>query len=66
MSKPLEVNCPNCQASVAWKESNPHRPFCSARCKNSDFIDWANEQRTIPGNRQYADVFSEEPGDAEQ
>lgn len=53
------VNCPNCQASIEWTEQYPERPFCSTRCKNNDFIDWANEEQRIAGSSNYDDIFSE-------
>ena len=55
----LTVDCPNCQAPVAWTEQNAERPFCSKRCKDSDFIDWAEEEKRISGNSLYDDVFSD-------
>lgn len=42
-----EPVCPHCQESAPW-EDNPHRPFCSERCKTIDFGAWANETYTIP------------------
>lgn len=47
-------NCPNCRASITWSNDNPHRPFCSERCKLSDLDGWFNDEYTIP---------VEEPGD---
>jgi len=45
----ISVNCPTCQASVEWSEKSPARPFCSERCKLIDLGEWANEEKTIPG-----------------
>jgi hypothetical protein len=59
MKKNLTVNCPSCGETIAWSEQYPDRPFCSTRCKNSDFVDWANEEKRIAGSAQYDDVFSE-------
>ena len=53
------IRCPSCKTKIEWTESNTERPFCSKRCKNSDFIEWANEERTILGNSSYDDIFSE-------
>lgn len=47
---PLVVPCPNCGAAVAWGEQSPHRPFCSPRCRDTDFIGWAKEEKRIEGD----------------
>ena len=46
----LRVACPACQRKVAWNQDNPHRPFCTERCKTADFIAWTNEEQRIPGD----------------
>mgnify|MGYP001282712920 FL=1 len=56
----LESNCPNCSIEIQWTDKYPERPFCSERCKNNDFIGWANEEKKIAGNSSYEDVFSED------
>ncbi len=38
----LTVTCPCCKQPAAW-HNNAFKPFCSERCKNKDFIGWANE-----------------------
>lgn len=58
--KPLVVKCPTCQAEVIWGETNPHRPFCSERCRNKDFIDWAREEHRIGGDNDYDDLLSDD------
>lgn len=55
-TKPLIVKCPTCGADVTWGEQSPHRPFCSARCRDTDFIGWANEEKRIEGDGE--DIFS--------
>jgi uncharacterized protein len=40
--------CPSCRVLVPWKD-NPHRPFCSERCRLSDLGSWITEQYRIPG-----------------
>lgn len=57
--QPATLQCPNCKETVQWSDDFPFRPFCSKRCKDSDFIDWANEEKTIAGNSIYDDVFSD-------
>ncbi|MBC3935203.1 DNA gyrase inhibitor YacG [Undibacterium rugosum] len=42
------VNCPTCQAKVAWTPDSTWRPFCSDRCKQIDLGAWAEEKYTIP------------------
>lgn len=44
-----KVTCPTCNRPVVWEE-NPHRPFCSERCKLIDLGDWAGEDHRIPGD----------------
>jgi endogenous inhibitor of DNA gyrase (YacG/DUF329 family) len=40
--------CPSCRTVVRW-ENNPHRPFCSERCRLADLGGWMTEQYRIPG-----------------
>lgn len=42
------VNCPNCAANVRWESASAFRPFCSARCQQLDFGEWARESYSIP------------------
>ena len=44
-----EVRCPGCQRTTRYAADNPWRPFCSARCKGSDFGDWAEERFRLTG-----------------
>lgn len=60
MNKPLRFKCPCCQKTLEWDSSNPYRPFCSAVCKNKDFVAWANEDNIIAGNAQYDDLLSDD------
>lgn len=46
---PLIVSCPSCKKSLRWSQDNPHRPFCSERCKLIDLGEWADGGRAIPG-----------------
>lgn len=54
MSKQLTVNCPICRKKVQWND-NPHRPFCSERCRLLDLGQWADEGYRIPGRTPMAD-----------
>lgn len=46
MKTPLK--CPQCHTPVAW-QGNPHRPFCSQRCRLIDLGQWVDEGYRIPG-----------------
>ena len=65
MNKPLAVRCPTCEAEVIWQESSEFRPFCSARCRNLDFIGWANEEKKLVGDGSYDDLLSGELPDSD-
>ncbi len=54
-----ELNCPTCKKPVQWTEAFPFRPFCSKRCQQIDFGDWAMERHGIPGEP----ALDEERGD---
>ena len=54
-----ELACPVCQTPVRWTEEFEHRPFCSRRCKDSDFCAWSNEELVIPGSITENDYLSE-------
>ena len=34
---------------MEWSAQSPFRPFCSKRCQQIDFGDWAMERHAIPG-----------------
>lgn len=46
----MVVKCPICQVEVAW-EGNPHRPFCSDRCRLMDLGAWTEGRYRIPGQK---------------
>lgn len=50
------VNCPTCKTRVVWNESSTYRPFCSQRCQQIDFGEWASESFSIPGQPVMPDV----------
>ncbi|MEE8395750.1 MAG: DNA gyrase inhibitor YacG [bacterium] len=39
--------CPQCGGTTHW-EGNPHRPFCSERCRLIDLGAWAEEKYRVP------------------
>lgn len=45
---PKIVRCPSCGEDSVYAESNPHRPFCSARCRGIDLVHWAEGEYKIP------------------
>ena len=60
MDKILTVNCPRCGVSVVWRSDNIFRPFCSQRCRDADFIAWANEEHVISEESDFDDAWSEQ------
>lgn len=46
MSIPNTYPCPTCKKASIWQD-NPHRPFCSERCKLIDLGAWANESYKV-------------------
>lgn len=58
--QPLTVQCPSCGEPVVWDAANEYRPFCSARCKDLDFIGWAEEEHRIAGDENYDDLLSDD------
>jgi uncharacterized protein len=55
-NKNMEYECPNCKTRLVWDIKNPHRPFCSERCKNIDLVAWANEKNRVPDNNPLNDL----------
>lgn len=58
-----QIACPQCGTRSLWSKENPHRPFCSASCRNHDFVSWAKEERVMKGNSLYDDLLSGDLGD---
>lgn len=48
--KPRTVSCPTCGKAVVWTSESPHRPFCSARCRQIDLGAWASESYRVPSS----------------
>ena len=42
------VRCPACRREVEWRADNPHRPFCSERCRTLDLSGWLTERYRLP------------------
>ncbi|MDA8782886.1 DNA gyrase inhibitor YacG [Porticoccaceae bacterium] len=49
MKKLTVVQCPTCKTNIEWSGKYPQRPFCSQRCQQIDFGDWASETFSIAG-----------------
>ena len=47
---PRLVKCPVCKTEVSW-EGNPHRPFCSERCRLIDLGAWTEGRYQIQGEK---------------
>ncbi len=43
------VACPTCKKSLEYSTANPHRPFCSERCRIRDAAAWATDGYAIAG-----------------
>ena len=46
MNEKVIMKCPQCKNIV--EISSEFKPFCSKTCKNLDFLNWANEEKSIP------------------
>ena len=44
--KKIQVKCPICKKPKDWQD-NPHRPFCSERCRLMDLGKWADGSYAI-------------------
>jgi hypothetical protein len=62
---PRLVRCPGCGGENLYAPSNPHRPFCSARCRGGDLGAWASEGYRVPASAEPESEGSEgDPPDA--
>jgi endogenous inhibitor of DNA gyrase (YacG/DUF329 family) len=43
-----KIKCPQCGLSSIYSTENPHRPFCSERCRIIDLGQWADGTYSIP------------------
>ena len=56
MENQRKINCPTCRKKTLW-ENNPHRPFCSERCRLIDLGQWADEGYRISDRSPMAEEF---------
>ncbi|WP_420550363.1 DNA gyrase inhibitor YacG [Litorivicinus lipolyticus] len=62
---PQLVKCPECGTSCRFDSSNPHKPFCSERCKLLDLGGWASESYKVPGPAASDELMSDQIEGAE-
>ncbi|MGH7795202.1 MAG: DNA gyrase inhibitor YacG [Candidatus Binatia bacterium] len=62
---PAKVKCPTCGKEVPWG-NNPHRPFCSERCRLIDLGAWTQERYRIPGNERDFNFDDDDDDDDER
>jgi len=55
----MRTTCPICKKKTTWEE-NPHRPFCSERCRLMDLGKWASEDYRIPSDKNISGADREE------
>jgi endogenous inhibitor of DNA gyrase (YacG/DUF329 family) len=55
------VTCPTCRATTTW-QGNPHRPFCSLRCRLIDLGDWLDERYRFADERPDGRSPVDDPG----
>lgn len=58
---PPTVQCPTCRAATLYANTNPWRPFCSARCRNADLGAWATERYRVAASPPADDDDLDEP-----
>jgi uncharacterized protein len=54
------VRCPMCRRHTTWTE-NPHRPFCSERCRLADLNGWLKGHYQVPGDPEVSAASPAEP-----
>ncbi|MBI4842883.1 MAG: DNA gyrase inhibitor YacG [Nitrospirae bacterium] len=54
----MTIICPYCKMITTWEE-NPHRPFCSERCRLIDLGKWASGEYVIKGDVKFESIPSE-------
>lgn len=44
----MKINCPTCQKQLTVPDGYEFRPFCSARCKQVDLLNWLEGRYFLP------------------
>ena len=58
------MKCPICRQAVSW-EGNPHRPFCSDRCRLIDLGNWASGRYSLPAEEATTEETDKEEQNVE-
>ena len=56
-TKSRSGHCPICQRPT----TADHSPFCSARCRDSDLLNWLGERYSLPAQGANDDLSSDQP-----
>ncbi len=59
------MRCPTCRRDVTWA-GNPHRPFCSERCKLADLGSWLTERYRVAGEEPPPATSGDDPDGSEK
>jgi uncharacterized protein len=59
------IRCPSCGGDSVYATTNPHRPFCSARCRGADLGAWASENYRVAAEPPARGEGLDLPTDAE-
>ncbi len=54
------IKCPICKKTVLYSVQNPHRPFCSEKCRLIDLGQWFEGDYCIPDDAQADDDYNQE------
>ena len=57
--------CPMCRRETTWRE-NPHRPFCSERCRLADLEGWLAGRYVVEGDVEASAEAASDPDLSEQ
>jgi len=60
-----QVTCPGCKKKTLYSSTNPHRPFCSDRCRLIDLGAWASDSYRVAATavNEDSDLLSEYEAD---
>ncbi|NIR17566.1 MAG: DNA gyrase inhibitor YacG [Desulfobacterales bacterium] len=58
----MKITCPICKQDTTWEE-NPHRPFCSEKCKLIDLGKWAAEDYRVPESETSSQTKKDHPNE---
>ncbi len=48
MRPAVTITCPMCKSQITVPDSYEFRPFCSARCKKLDLLNWLEGRYNLP------------------